>query len=48
MLGHSREYVKAAYPIKKGDTEEQHCNRMVKAKAVGMLKEGIVLLENVE
>lgn len=48
MLGHSKEYVKAAYPIPKGKTEEEYSNRMVKAKAVGMLTEGIVLLKHAE
>lgn len=46
MLGYSMEYVKAAYPIKQGESETQYSNCMVTAKAVGMLKEGIVLLEN--
>lgn len=48
MLGHSMEYVKAAYPVKRGENEVKYSNRMVRAKAVGMLKEGIVLLENLE
>lgn len=44
MLGHSREYVKAAFPIPKGGREEDYSNRMVTARAVGMLKDDIVLL----
>ena len=44
MVGHSREYVKAAWPLRPGEDEAAWSNRLVTARASAMIRDDIVLL----